>query len=65
MLDSSLDKSARVTSNASSYNAETDVSVQELLTGICSTFLCTLGLHSEEKTHSSREVGEESLPICH
>lgn len=31
--------------NATSYKA---VSVQELFTSICSTFLCTLGLHSEE-----------------
>lgn len=66
ILDSSLVESARFTSsNATSYKAETEVSVQELFTGICSTFLCTLGLHSEENKHGSREVGGENLHMFH
>lgn len=65
ILDS-LVKSPRFTSsNATSYEAETEVSVQELFTGICSTFLCTLGLHNEENKQGSKEVGGESLHIFH
>lgn len=60
ILDCSLDKSS---SNDTSYNVETEDSVQELLTAICSTFLCTLGLHSEENKHGSRKVGGESLHL--
>lgn len=66
ILNSSLVKSARFTSsNATSYKAETEVSVQELFTAICSIFLCTLALHSEENKHGSGEAGGQSLHIFH
>lgn len=39
--------------------------VFELLTAVCSTFLCTLGLPGEENKYGSRATGGEHPHIFH